>query len=211
MIIETRCSTVYLVDMSVFTPLGMFHGSGPYTVLSTRSAPLETCNGTIRSRYRRDRHGRVLAAPAAAAPLDDRPFVPTDLALLNTQSYPDAPPMVPAGGPVPGDAQLSAQLTDTVARRCPARVAEGVALFTTDPQLREDTPDPNLRAGAAALLCTFGEPAVEALRSGTLFERVRFGTTPASNAAAQVVPPRPAKICRRLCSTRDIASRTSVP
>ncbi|MFL1596244.1 hypothetical protein NQ854_25470 [Rhodococcus ruber] len=99
--------------------------------------------------------------------------------------------MVPATGPVPGDAQLTAQLVDTLTRRCPDRVAEGVALFTTDRQLREDIPDLNLRAGAAALLCTFGEPAVEALHSGSLFERVRFGTTPNPNAIAQVLPAAP--------------------
>lgn len=59
-----------------------------------------------------------------------------------------------------------------------------------DLALRRNVPDPTLRAASAVLLCTFGEPAIAALRSNTLFERARFANL-GPTATAMVAAPGP--------------------
>ncbi|MFD4247006.1 hypothetical protein ACFWP3_36285 [Streptomyces sp. NPDC058525] len=139
----------------------------------------------------------ALVAPAAAQQqtvdqiLAQRPFPPTDVSLFTPQVYPASGPMSPATGPAPSERQLAQRLASTLGRRCGAfRAAQGVQLFLTDPGLRRTVPDPVLRAAAASLLCTFGEPGIAALRSGTVFTSVRFANLPGATTA-QVNPPGP--------------------
>ncbi|MGP3982601.1 hypothetical protein [Streptomyces sp. KR80] len=111
-----------------------------------------------------------------------RPFAPSDTSLFSRTAFPGSGPMVPAVGPAPTEAHLARRLGSTLARRCPNRVARGLTLFLADPALRKTVPDPNLRAAASSLLCTYGEPAVTALRDGT-FSRVGYGKLPADTSA----------------------------
>ncbi|MFF5447587.1 hypothetical protein [Streptomyces sp. NPDC012888] len=100
-------------------------------------------------------------------------------------------PLTPAAGPSPSERRLAQQLASTLSRRCGAfRAAQGVRLFLIDPGLRRTVPDPALRAASASLQCTFGEPAIAALRSGTVFARARFANLPPASIA-QVGPPGP--------------------
>ncbi|GAA3442025.1 hypothetical protein Pve01_01500 [Planomonospora venezuelensis] len=132
----------------------------------------------------------AVPAPRPSGPsLEQRPFPPTDVRLFTPEVYPASGPMVPAAGPAPGQLELSLRLSSTLGRRCPARVGEGSLLFSVDPGLRRTVPDPNLRAAAVALLCTFGEPAVAVLR-GTAFTGVRYAALPPASIA-QVAPPGP--------------------
>ncbi|QKW06664.1 hypothetical protein HUT18_09870 [Streptomyces sp. NA04227] len=136
----------------------------------------------------------LLTAATAQQPVDpilaQRPFPPTDVSLFTPAVYPASGPMTPATGPAPSERQLAQRLASTLGQRCPPRAAEGVRLFLVDPGLRRTVPDPVLRASAASLLCTFGEPGIAALRSGTVFTRAQFANLP-SASIAQVGPPGP--------------------
>lgn len=122
--------------------------------------------------------------------LEQRPFAPTDVSLFTPQVYPASGPMTPAAGPARTERQLARELATTLGRRCGVlRAAQGVRLLLTDPGLRRTVPDPTLRASVASLLCTFGEPAVETLRS-TTFTQARFANL-APATIAQVSPPGP--------------------
>ncbi|MFD7631392.1 hypothetical protein ACFV7Q_36200 [Streptomyces sp. NPDC059851] len=120
--------------------------------------------------------------------LEQRPFPPTDITFFTPDVYPASGPMVPAAGPARTERQLALDLASTLGRRCGVfRAAQGVSLFLADPGLRRTVPHPTLRASAAALLCTFGEPALTTLR-GTTFSTVRFANL-APATIAQVSPP----------------------
>ena len=114
------------------------------------------------------------------------PFAPTDLGLLNTQSYPEGPPMIPAPPRVITVSDLEDQLRRTLKARHGAALREGLAFFT-DPQVIAVVPDPQLRAGLASLAGTAAQSSLDAIRSG-VFQAVVFGT-PGPAAIAEVFQP----------------------
>lgn len=115
------------------------------------------------------------------------PFAPTDLGLLNNQTYPDGPPMVPAPPRTITTKELTAQLRQTLQERGSRAVTLGMQTFN-DPTIKAKIPDPNLRAALASLAGTPGQASIDAVRKGNVFAKVEFGTPPQAGAIAMVVP-----------------------
>ncbi|MFD9034506.1 hypothetical protein ACFVZW_25715 [Streptomyces sp. NPDC059567] len=113
------------------------------------------------------------------------PFPPTDLSLLNTQSYPQGPPMQPAPPRETTAEGLVEQLKKTLKPRGHRAVDEGLAVFHSA-QIATVVPDLNLRAALASLAGSPAQASVQAIRSG-VFHHVYFGTPPNPAATAQVV------------------------
>ncbi|GAA1435004.1 hypothetical protein GCM10009601_60390 [Streptomyces thermospinosisporus] len=119
---------------------------------------------------------RLLAQP---------PFAPTDLSLLNTQSYPQGPPMQPAPPREITAEELVKQLKTTLKPRGHRAVEEGLAVFRSS-RIATVVPDLNLRAALASLAGSPAQASIQAIRHG-VFHRVYFGTPPNPAATAQVV------------------------
>ncbi|MFE7779270.1 hypothetical protein ACFU5O_36485 [Streptomyces sp. NPDC057445] len=117
--------------------------------------------------------------------LSQPPFPPTDLSLVNTQSYPQGPPMQPAPPREITDRELVHQLRATLRRRGRHAVEEGLTAFYSS-QIAAVVPDPNLRAALASLAGSPGQASIQTIRNG-VFHRAYFGSPPNPIAAAQVV------------------------
>ncbi|MFB7374893.1 hypothetical protein ACFC0D_34205 [Streptomyces sp. NPDC056222] len=113
------------------------------------------------------------------------PFPPADLGLLNTQSYPQGPPMQPASARTITTEELVKQLKKTLKPRGQHAVEEGLAVFRSA-QIATVVPDLNLRAALASLAGSSAQASIKAIRS-SIFHRVYFGTPPNPAATAQVV------------------------
>jgi hypothetical protein len=119
----------------------------------------------------------LLAATASAAPgcrgasdcLMDRPFAPLDPALFvqklihtGRPVYPSTPPLVPAQGTPPTEAQALALLQEYLRKQYPTNPparAAAVALFN-NAIARRKIPEPSLRAAFAALKGTLAESSI---------------------------------------------------
>ncbi|MFI8952637.1 hypothetical protein ACIGO6_39985 [Streptomyces sp. NPDC053750] len=144
------------------------------------ATPASADQGTT-SAYPADRDSDRRALRLLAQP----PFPPTDIGLLNTQSYPQGPPMQPAPPRVISVRELVHQLKATLKPRGHRAVEEGLAVFRSS-QITTVVPDPNLRAALASLAGSPGRASIQTISDG-VFYRVSFGTPPNPAAGAQVI------------------------
>lgn len=123
------------------------------------------------------------APPAPTAPpgssadgsLARRPFAPTDVALFLPEIFPDAPPVVPLEGAVPDEAAARTMLQEYAEEARPdGSLAAPMTDVYDDPAIGQRVPDPSLRAALAGLVETYGEPAIDFVRSSPLLESIRF-------------------------------------
>lgn len=108
--------------------------------------------------------------------LTQPPFRPTDRGLLNTQSYPQGPPMQPARPREITTEEVVKQLRTTLAPRARPAVKQGLAVFHSQ-QIAAVVSDLNLRAALASLVGSPGQAGIQTIRDGVL-HRVYIGTTP---------------------------------
>jgi hypothetical protein len=116
--------------------------------------------------------------------LQQPPFPPTDVSLFTPQTYPDAPPMQPAGPYSFTEASLKAKLALLLARRFFGdlrKIRAGLAVYD-DAATKAVVPDPRLRMALALLKGTAGEAAISAIR--TDFISVTFVQLPPEASAA---------------------------
>ncbi|MFE5923077.1 hypothetical protein [Streptomyces sp. NPDC056468] len=149
-------------------------------------APLATAMPASADQGAASAHGEVGdSSRDALRLLAQPPFPPTDLSLLNTQSYPQGPPMRPAPPREITAEELVKQLKTTLKPRGHRAVEKGLAVFRSS-QIATVVPDLNLRAALASLAGSPARASIQAIRGG-VFHRVFFGTPPNPAATAQVV------------------------
>jgi hypothetical protein len=110
--------------------------------------------------------GMALASPATDI-LGRRPLAPTDRTLFSPAVYPETPPLVPAPGAEPTEAQVLALLDGYLRAEFPGNSqaqVEALTLFN-DPVVRQRISSPSLRAALVTLKGTIGEPAILFIRN----------------------------------------------
>lgn len=135
------------------------------------------------------------SSAGAATPeeiLAQRPLPPTDVGLFVPEVYPGSPPLQPAAGAEPTQAEASAMLDSYLAVEWPGNVAaqDAARAVFADSRAVAKVPSPSLRAALSALRGTFADAAIDYIVSGTVpgstrpaVESVSFGPTTNNNIA----------------------------
>ncbi|MCQ3935503.1 MAG: hypothetical protein DPW18_00505 [Chloroflexi bacterium] len=126
--------------------------------------------------------------------LEQRPWAPRDIGLLNPSVYPGSEAL-PAEGPERAEEQVALLLRQYLSVEfdgAEEKIQAGMDIFNSD-AARQKIPHPSLRAGLVGLLNTFAEPAIETIlsaqnsRGKPLFVQAEFGKLE-PNVVATVLP-----------------------